>query len=99
MKLNAVFANVGRGRTVNETDLIQVLEQNLIKGAVLDVFEQEPLNENSKLYQLDNVIICPHSADLTNEYFHELMHVFLSDFQNYIQNTHFDNLVDINKGY
>jgi len=39
MKLNAVFANVGRGRTVNETDLIQVLEQNLIKGAVLDVFE------------------------------------------------------------
>ncbi len=50
MKSSAVFMNIGRGPTVKEVDLISALEQQKIAGAVLDVFEVEPLNQQSQLW-------------------------------------------------
>ena len=63
MKSSAVFMNIGRGPTVKEVDLISALEQQKIAGAVLDVFEVEPLNQQSQLWQMPNVLITPHCAD------------------------------------
>lgn len=62
MKDSAVFVNIARGKLVNQNDMISALEQCKIAGAVLDVFEEEPLEESSKLWDLDNVIITPHNS-------------------------------------
>ena len=62
MKNSAVFVNIARGALVNEQDLINALNSNAIGGAVLDVFEQEPFDGNSPLWNMENVILTPHNS-------------------------------------
>jgi phosphoglycerate dehydrogenase-like enzyme len=68
--------NVGRGKTVDEETLVEALKSGRLSGAALDVFEDEPLPEESPLWELPNVILSPHSTDnvpgLTNELQSEL---------------------------
>lgn len=61
MKDGALFVNIARGAVVNTKDLIEALNERL-RGAVLDVFETEPLEENSPLWDMENVIITPHNS-------------------------------------
>jgi len=67
MKNDAYIINVSRGGVINEKDMIKALQEGLIKGAGLDVFENEPIEENNPLLEMDNVILTPHSAALTKE--------------------------------
>ncbi|WP_308619581.1 NAD(P)-dependent oxidoreductase [uncultured Eubacterium sp.] len=62
MKENSIFVNLARGPLVVENDLIDSLEQKLISGAVLDVFDVEPLEKNSPLWDMKNVILTPHNS-------------------------------------
>ena len=62
MKPTAIFMNIGRGPTVQEEDLIKALKDGVIGGAVLDVFKKEPLDTESELWSLPNVLITPHCA-------------------------------------
>ena len=62
MKQSAIFVNIARGKLVNEQDLINALNTNQIAGAVLDVFNEEPLNENSPLWDISNAILTPHNS-------------------------------------
>lgn len=62
MKENSIFVNLARGPLVVENDLIDSLEQKLIGGAVLDVFDVEPLEKNSPLWDMENVILTPHNS-------------------------------------
>ncbi len=66
MKPSAILINAARGGIVNETDLYQSLENKVIAGAGLDVFENEPPT-NSALLDLDNVVLTPHTAAFTFE--------------------------------
>jgi phosphoglycerate dehydrogenase-like enzyme len=63
--------NVGRGKVVDEGALIEALKNRRLSGAALDVFEEEPLPQESPLWVLENVIVSPHSTDnvpgLTND--------------------------------
>ena len=61
MKSGSVLVNISRGAIVDETDLIKALKDKLF-GAVLDVFEEEPLGESSELWNLENVIVTPHNS-------------------------------------
>ena len=63
MKEGVYFANVGRGRVVDEEALSEALRSGHLSGAALDVFEEEPLPEGSILWELPNVIVSPHSTD------------------------------------
>ena len=65
VKKNAVFINLGRGPVVDEGALIKALETGKLKGAALDVFSQEPLPPDNKLWELENVLISPHNMDKT----------------------------------
>jgi D-3-phosphoglycerate dehydrogenase len=67
MKPSAYFINAARGEVVNEADLIAALQQKKIAGAALDVFEKEPPAKDNPLFKLDNVIVSPHNAALTQE--------------------------------
>ena len=62
MKSEALFINVGRGKLVNQADLIDALENKQIRGAALDVTDPEPLPKDSPLWTMENVFITPHNA-------------------------------------
>ena len=67
MKPTAYLVNAARGKLVNESDLIDALKERRIAGAALDVFEEEPPEMDSPLFQLDNVVLAPHCASHTRE--------------------------------
>jgi D-3-phosphoglycerate dehydrogenase / 2-oxoglutarate reductase len=63
MKSNAIVINTARGPLVNEADLIEALQNKVIAGAALDVFEVEPLPVESPLKKMDNVMLAPHNSN------------------------------------
>ena len=67
MKPSAWFINTSRGGLVDEAALVDALDSGVIAGAGLDVFESEPLDPDSPLTTLSNIILTPHVAGLTNE--------------------------------
>ena len=62
-----IFINISRGKVVDEAALIRALSERQIRAAGLDVFEREPLNHDSPLLQLDNVVATPHMGSATHE--------------------------------
>ena len=67
MKKNSILINTARGGIVNEFDLDKALRENIIFGAGLDVFQNEPILNDSPLLKNDKVVLSPHSATFTNE--------------------------------
>ncbi|MEG3115214.1 D-glycerate dehydrogenase [Salinicola sp. 4072] len=67
MKESAIFINISRGQVVDEQAMIQALESGQIRGAGLDVFEQEPLQADSPLPKMPNVVALPHIGSATHE--------------------------------
>ena len=63
LKEGAILFNIGRGKTIDEEALIRVLKTRRIR-AILDVFEIEPLPQESQLWTLENVIITPHISGI-----------------------------------
>ncbi|WP_254762292.1 D-2-hydroxyacid dehydrogenase [Natrinema marinum] len=72
MRDDAYFVNVARGPVVDEAALIDALEADALAGAALDVFEEEPLPEDSPLWEMDEVIVSPHCAAYTRDYFRDV---------------------------
>ncbi|MCP5513900.1 MAG: phosphoglycerate dehydrogenase [Spirochaetales bacterium] len=62
MKKDALLINTARGKLIDEEALVEALEKRMIGGAALDVFKTEPLPSGSRLRNLDNVILSPHTA-------------------------------------
>lgn len=72
MKRSAFLVNTARGPIVDQAALINALQTGTIAGAALDVFEHEPLEDNSPLLKLDNVILTSHSVGWTEELFRDM---------------------------
>ncbi len=99
MKNSAVIINVGRGPVIVESALIAALEQRRIRGAVLDVFDQEPLPEGHPFWHLDNVLLSPHSADHTVGWEQLAMRIFLENFERFRNGQPLTNVVNKKAGY
>ncbi|MCQ6281537.1 D-2-hydroxyacid dehydrogenase [Bacillus sp. EB600] len=101
MKPSSFFINIGRGEIVIENDLIAALHNQTIAGAGLDVFEKEPLSEDSPLWDMENVIITPHTAGATEHYNQRVIeNIFIPNLKNYVADkTPAINLVTYSKGY
>lgn len=69
MKKSAIIINTSRGGVINESDLVNALEKKYIAGAALDVFEEEPLPQDSPLRKLNNIILSPHNANSSSYYY------------------------------
>jgi D-3-phosphoglycerate dehydrogenase len=67
MKPSAIIINTARGPIIDQSALYRALQDKKIAGAGLDVFEEEPVSEDNPLLDLDNIIMTPHSAALTQE--------------------------------
>lgn len=81
MKQNAIIVNVSRGGVIDENALVKALEQKSIGGAILDVFEQEPLDDGSPLWTMENTIITPHNAFVSDRNNERLMNVVIKNYE------------------
>ncbi|HET7436827.1 MAG TPA: D-2-hydroxyacid dehydrogenase [Thermoanaerobaculia bacterium] len=99
MKPETVFINVGRGATVDEAALIEALRERRIRGAALDVFENEPLPESHPLWTLDNVLLSPHSADHTDDAHVRAMLFFIENLRRFRAGEPLENVVDKSERY
>ncbi|MEP6716008.1 MAG: D-2-hydroxyacid dehydrogenase [Terriglobia bacterium] len=99
MKPGAIVINVGRGPVVDEAALIEALRDKTIRGAVLDVFEVEPLPAESPLWDMENVLISAHSADHTKDWMNDSVKFFLEQFARWQNGEPLKNVVDKHAGY
>jgi phosphoglycerate dehydrogenase-like enzyme len=95
----AIVINVARGRILDEAALIAALQNGHLGGAVLDVFEQEPLNPDSPLWTLPNVIISPHVSGVRPDHWDEVIDLFSENLRRFQRGEELLNLVDVEAGY
>lgn len=103
MKKEAVLVNVGRGSLIPTDDLIRALQEGRLKGAVLDVFETEPLPSGSPLWEMDQVILTPHIAGPSfggnTEVQDRIWNICMENLERYLNGEKLKNIVRLKKGY
>jgi len=96
---HAWLINIARGRLVDELALRRALEAGWIGGAVLDVFNEEPLPPDSPLYETPNLIITPHTSWSSDRVVDRSIDLFLENLQRFAVGHDLENLVDLEAGY
>lgn len=99
MKRGAYVYNVGRGNAIDEAALVRALESGALSGAGLDVFATEPLPPDSPFYELENVVISPHSAGFSADYAERFGTLFADNLERYVTGRPLENVVDRDRGY
>ena len=99
MKRTGFLINIARGSVVDEGALIAALREGVIAGAALDVFDEEPLAEDSPLWTLPNVILTPHVAGEPADYARRVADVFLDNIARWRRHEPLRNVVDFERGY
>jgi phosphoglycerate dehydrogenase-like enzyme len=94
---NALFINVGRGSAVDESALLDALNNDRLAGAVLDVFEQEPLPPEHPLWRAKNIFITSHTA--APSFPHDIARVFIENYLNYLDGKPLKYQVNFELGY
>ncbi|XOB61499.1 2-hydroxyacid dehydrogenase [Campylobacterota bacterium DY0563] len=94
---NAYVINVGRGSHLVEEDLLEALDSKHLSGAILDVFEKEPLPKENKLWSHPNIIVTPHSASLTDS--NSVSKQIIENYKRVSENLIPYNIIDRDKGY
>ena len=99
MKPTARFVNVGRGATVDEAALVEALRAGTIAGAAIDVFEEEPLPEDSPLWDMEQVIVCPHISGDVEGWELDFANVFYDNVHRWLRGEPLRNVVDKRLGF
>lgn len=101
MKKTAWFINVARGPVVDEKALIEALRNRQIAGAGLDVFDKEPLPENSPLWDIENVILTPHIGGPTPHYMDRMLDIFMENLEAFVSGDRerMINVIDYDRQY
>ena len=97
MKESAVLINVGRGSTIVEKDLTIALQNGVIRAAVIDVFEHEPLSESSPLWEMENVIVTPHNSAFS--FPKDIADIFEENYHKFTRGETLNYIVDFEQGY
>jgi phosphoglycerate dehydrogenase-like enzyme len=99
IKPGAYFINIGRGDLVDEQALLELLQSRKIAGAVLDVFQTEPLPENHPFWQMENVFVTPHISGNFVEYVDRVGEQFAENLARYVRGEPLLNVFDKERGY
>ncbi len=99
MKPGAYLVNIGRGEVIDERAMAAALSAQKIGGAGLDVFEHEPLEASSALWNLENVILTPHISGANRGYMDKACQLFADNLRRFAGNRPLLNLVDPSLGY
>ena len=98
-KKGQIFINIARGAVVDEKALIKSLQNGQLHAAALDVFTIEPLPQNSRFWELENVLISPHNADMTENFRHRSVEFFTENVKRFVNGESLLCPVDISAGY
>jgi len=97
---SAIVVNVARGALIDEDALTIRLKNNRLRGAVLDVFRQEPLAPTSDLWQLRQVLLTPHVSPVSpGRFWPRQLDLFLDNWNRYSKGEPLRNVVDKQAGY
>lgn len=99
MKSTAYLINVGRGGLIDQPALVQALQMKKIAGAALDVFEEEPLPEESPLWGMENVIISPHISGISRHLKEDTLSLFVENLNRFTAELPLYNQIDPEKAY
>lgn len=99
MKPSAILINVSRGRVVDEVALADALRSNRIRGAILDVFAEEPLPTSSPLWDLPNVLLTSHYAGLSSSLWARALAILRENIRRLRAGEPLLNVVDKHRGY
>lgn len=99
MRAGSIFINVGRGPIMIEPDLVAALESGHLWGAGLDVAAKEPLPEDSRLWDLPNVIISPHVGGESARRADDITDFFCENLRRYLAGEPLLNLIDKRLGF
>jgi phosphoglycerate dehydrogenase-like enzyme len=99
MKSTAIVINVGRGPIIKEEAILHALSSGRIKGAALDVFDEEPLPRNHPFYRMENVLLSPHCADHTSDWLEQAMRLFIEQYERFRAGQPLLYLVNKKLGY
>ena len=100
LKHTCGIVNIGRQSVLDYEVLKIKLEKNEIAGAILDVFSQEPIPKNSKLWDVPNLVITPHiSSDSQGNYIEMVLKIFFKNLKLFIENKELINQIDKKLGY
>jgi phosphoglycerate dehydrogenase-like enzyme len=99
MKPTSCLINVGRGALVDEVALTKALQAKQITGAALDVFEEEPLPQDSPLWALENLLITPHCAGFIENLWERHVEEISANLRRYLAGQPLVGLVDKKNGY
>lgn len=95
----AILVNVARAQIVDNDAMRAALESGQLGGAVLDVFEREPLEPDNPLWSTPNVIVTPHSSGFRANHWDEVTALFATNLRSYINGEPLKNVVDHAAGY
>jgi D-2-hydroxyacid dehydrogenase (NADP+) len=95
----AILVNVARAQIVDDAAMRTALVSGQLGGAVLDVFEREPLDAHDPLWDLPNVIITPHSAGFRESHWDDVTALFVDNFERFERGVSLRNPVDLAAGY
>ncbi len=99
MKSDAYLLNVGRGPLIDDAALVEALQARRIGGAALDVFVEEPLPVESPYWSLDNVLITPHTAAVTDKLWDRHFDLIVENMRRFLEGRPLLYEVDKTKGY
>ena len=100
LKLTCGIVNIGRQSVLDYEALRVKLENNELAGAILDVFSNEPISKDSKLWDTPNLIITPHvSSDSEGNYIEMVLKIFFKNLKLFLEKKELLNQVDIKLGY
>ena len=99
LKPGAIVTNIGRGPVIDERALLRLLDTGHLAGAVLDVFEQEPLPPESPFWELPNVVVSPHSGSTTEGENNRITSLFIDNLQRFLEHRPLVNLYEADRGY
>ncbi|HYX53264.1 MAG TPA: NAD(P)-dependent oxidoreductase, partial [Candidatus Limnocylindrales bacterium] len=91
--------NVSRGPLIDEPALVEALKNRQIAGAALDVFNEEPLPADSLFWELDNLLITPHSAAVTEKLWDRHYDLIVENMSRFLAGKPLLNSVDTRRGY
>ncbi|HEY2232819.1 MAG TPA: D-2-hydroxyacid dehydrogenase [Candidatus Angelobacter sp.] len=99
MKPDAYLINVARGPLIDEAALLDALQHRRIAGAALDVFNQEPLPADSPFWFLDNILVTPHTAAVTDRLWERHYRLIVDNMKRFLAGERLLNEVDKTRGY